>query len=137
MLLSNTSFNGEAQIMMREDIEDNKVRDEIPDSVNKIEVITGHNFDPASLKIDEDVPATKEFRIYKYKNPKTQRFVKILKCEHVSCGMFFRKWHNFFDHLRVHTKERPFICCYPGCKQAFTQKANLNKHLEVHRKKKR
>jgi hypothetical protein len=123
--------------MMREDIEDHKVRDEIPESVTKIEVITGHNFDASSLKIDEDVPATKEFRIYKYKNPKTQRFVKILKCEHFSCGMFFRKWHNFFDHLRVHTKERPFTCRYPSCKQAFTQKANLNKHLEVHRKKKR
>jgi len=71
MLLSNTSFNGVASLVLRDDIDDDKIRDEIPESVTKIEVITGHNFDPRSLKIDEDVPATKEFRIYKYKNPKT------------------------------------------------------------------
>lgn len=124
-------------VISRDEITDQKIKSEIPVGVNRIEVVSGSNFDPASLKIDEEIPGTRQFKIYKYKNPKTQRFVKILKCEHAACGMFFRKWHNFFDHLRVHTKERPFMCRYPNCKQAFTQKANLNKHLEVHRKKKR
>lgn len=89
------------------------------------------------MKIDEDMPNTRDFRVYKYKNPKTNRFVKILKCDHVGCDMFFRKWHNFFDHLRVHTGEKPFVCHYEECGQSFTQKANLNKHLEIHKKKKK
>jgi hypothetical protein len=41
MLLSNTSFNGVAYVLMRDEIEDLKIRDEIPEGVAKIEMITG------------------------------------------------------------------------------------------------
>ena len=68
----------------------------------------------------------------------TKRTVKVLMCtmkmcksgQH--CNKTFRKWHNFFDHLRMHTGERPFVCPYEGCSEKFTQRANLNKHIEVH-----
>jgi uncharacterized Zn-finger protein len=98
---------------------------------------TGENYNLKELKIDEAVPHTKNFRVYKYKNPKTNRFVKILRCDHEGCEMYFRKWHNFFDHLRVHTGERPFVCPHNDCRQSFTQKANLNKHLDIHKRKKK
>lgn len=98
----------------RDLLEDEKVRNEIPEGV-KVEVIGGDRFDINSLKIDEAVPSTRQFTVFKYKNPRTQRIVKILKCDHEGCGMFFRKWHNFFDHLRVHTRERPFKCRHTNC----------------------
>ena len=58
-----------------------------------------------------------------------------MKCDYPDCPMNFRKWHNFYDHLRIHTNERPYSCPYAvqkNCKLTFTQKSNLNKHVKSH-----
>ena len=124
----------ESIIIGRNDLTDDEMAEQVPDDAI-IHVREGKNYDLSTIKIDEEVPSTRKFRVFKYKNPRTMRQVKILKCDHDNCSMFFRKWHNFFDHLRVHTGERPFVCPEAGCRQSFTQKANLTKHLAVHSKK--
>ena len=106
-----------------------------------VKVIPGIDFDPASELTEKikhsEIPATTNYLIFQLKNPKSKRIVKQLLCTHARCGKTFKKWHNFFDHLRIHTGERPFKCPESGCDFTFTQRANLNKHLEVHQGVKR
>ena len=84
------------------------------------------------IKINEIMPKTKDYRVYKFKNPLTMKDMQILECKAENCDKVFRKWHNFVEHLRVHTKERPYICEYEDCQKSFSQKTNLKKHLETH-----
>ena len=75
--------------------------------------------------------------MFRFKNPETKRFLKVLKCDFEGCDMKFRKWHNLYDHLRIHTKERPYTCPFAeqlGCNLTFTQRSNLNKHIKSHLK---
>ena len=34
--------------------------------------------------------------------------------------------------MRVHNKEKPYICGYPGCFAKFAQQNNLTTHLKIH-----
>lgn len=95
-------------------------------------VQSGKDYDLHKVGINKHVPNTSNFQIFEYVNPKTHRLIRFLSCTEEPCKKVFRRWHNFFDHLRTHTKERPYKCKQAGCNFAFTQKANLDKHMVIH-----
>jgi hypothetical protein len=76
------------------------------------------------------IPNTNHFKILKYLHPETKRMRRIMECQY--CKKQFRKRCNFFDHLRIHTNEKPFVCDIPGCGKSFSQSANLQKHIDLH-----
>lgn len=77
-------------------------------------------------------PTSQDFRIFKYRNPRTMRANILFKCDIGKCQLTFIKLHCFLDHQRTHTGHRPFSCPFSkstGCNSSFAQKSNLNKHL--------
>lgn len=51
--------------------------------------------------------------------------------EENKCLKVFSSLSKFYSHLRIHTKEKPYVCSYPGCRKSFNQRGNLNQHVSL------
>ncbi len=101
-----------------------------------LEVFHGEHIDMAEFEGRVHVPSTNAFSVIQYSSSNVgKRLTKIFSCDYCNCGKLFRKWHNLFDHLRVHTREKPFECPVEGCLMKFNQVSNQKKHLDVHKHK--
>ena len=119
------------------DFKEHLKENELIEEKELIVVWDSEQFNLKQVGIQKHVPNTKNYMIFEYRSPNSRRIIRLLQCQHKNCGKVFRKWHNFFDHLRIHTNEKPYQCRHQGCNFSFTQKANLNKHMEIHQGKKR
>ena len=63
---------------------------------------------------------------------RSHNLIKKYKCTNEGCDKSFRHHHHLTNHLRVHSKNSPFIC--NECDQTFRQKYALTLHKKKHEK---
>jgi hypothetical protein len=86
--------------------------------------IKGKNFDFSCIKneiLKPVIPLNREFIIQKVYNRNSNKTNTLLICTFKGCKRApFGRWHNFLDHIRIHTKEMPFGCLYEECSKRFS-----------------
>jgi hypothetical protein len=102
----------------------------------RVRVIDGKDFRPDDTGYEGNVPQSLDYLVYHFqKERQTLRDYRLYKCKLENCTqMMMPSLSKFFDHLRSHSKEKPFVCKY-GCGKSFSQIGNCNKHMEqIHEK---
>ena len=55
-------------------------------------------------------------------------YKSLFRCD--DCGRSFAHVSNLYRHMRIHSKERPYVC--EECGKRFLQVSGLNQHLRIH-----
>ena len=97
-----------------------------------IETIPGTYYHIPQIEGDNRLTClSKQFVALKFDNLKeSNESRELFICRHESCTKIVSNIFNFFDHLRSHTKEKPFGCMYPDCGKRYSQIGNLNAHIK-------
>ena len=84
------------------------------DNLSQIQTIPGSLYRIPQLQNDYRlVSFSKQFVVLKFVNLQEHNYGRELYiCQIGSCAKIVNNIYNFFDHLRSHTKEKPFRCTY-------------------------
>ena len=88
-----------------------------------VRCITGENFDLKHMTAHwKQIPKSTDYVVFVFKRFEgdTGDF-KLFQCKFGGlCHRIVPNPSKFMDHMRSHTKDRPFACPYPGCTKAFS-----------------
>lgn len=110
--VQNLAIDLSTDVFSKQFMDDNKVQ---PTSM--VAIVSGHNLNP-ELFGHYSIPAAQEY-IFFYVVPqslKPNEMKRILVCQHdisgqvEKCGHTRTDFSKFFDHMRTHSGERPYIC---------------------------
>lgn len=57
---------------------------------------------------------------------------RVLPCTFPGCSRVFNRPAKLLEHVRTHTKERPFHCTFSGCNKDYSREDHLNRHMATH-----
>lgn len=103
---------------------------------HRVTIVHGQDLNPALYGFTEFIPGCKDYVLCMVPSLRNQKSFKVFEClvkEHgtqVQCGVVMTNMRRFFYHMLTHTKERPYVCQEEGCGWAFSQKINLERHIE-------
>ncbi len=84
---------------------------------------------PTSPRTSTSVPVTEKAR-HAGRRSRRQTAAPLL-CPYHNCPGSFRGPGYLKNHLRTHTREKPFGCPHEGCNSSFTQSSSLSHHLRT------
>ena len=103
----------------------------------------GDSIEPSFIGINKRKPGRPKKGEMREKTVDDEAFIEVIpgadgknnfKCK--ECGaQFERKW-SMTMHIRIHTKERPYVCEYPNCGSSFARPQNLWRHNKTHTQEK-
>ncbi|CDW81725.1 kruppel-like factor 11a [Stylonychia lemnae] len=76
----------------------------------KIIFFHGEDLEPEQIPPAQNIPSLKTFKFVKIFQEKSKRWKSMFICTYDHCDIVLKKWGNIFDHLRIHCRERPFVC---------------------------
>ena len=99
-------------------------------------ILTGASYDLRTYPQDNELlPSTDQYVVFcfnRFKSDEVRK--KLFQCKFGgSCHKIMPNRSKFIDHMRAHTKDKPFTCPMPGCNKSFGQRCNVKQHIqEVH-----
>ena len=92
-----------------------------PQKINQMEHLL-HN-----IKVPEN---TLNYKVYFFLKSLSQtRLFKLFQCQHPGCNYAEKCMSKFFNHVRIHTAEKPYKC--DECPSSFAQQINLRMHKKT------
>ena len=72
-----------------------------------VKFISAKNFDTSSVKFSGEISRSACYRVLQFSNENEDVMI-LYQCQYETCNRVLQNLYKMTDHLRSHTKEKPF-----------------------------